>query len=160
MMNTINTTPTLPDSPRRLQAVDALRGLLMVLMALDHANYFIAEQHSSGEYWGGPFPVYTDAWHFIVRALTHLSAPGFFLLMGVGMALYANQRQIQGDSRKTITRSFLIRGVVLIAIQLFVVNRIWTLSPGGWGVTWYFGVLWALGGAMVICSVLPWVDVR
>jgi uncharacterized membrane protein len=37
-------------------ALDALRGLIVVLMAVDHANYFVAHQHSSGEYWGGPFP--------------------------------------------------------------------------------------------------------
>jgi uncharacterized membrane protein len=34
----------------RLIPVDLLRGLIMVFMALDHANYFIAQQHSSGEY--------------------------------------------------------------------------------------------------------------
>ena len=45
-----------PAAPRRLQAVDALRGLIIILMALDHANHFIAHKHSPGEYWGGAFP--------------------------------------------------------------------------------------------------------
>ena len=64
----------------RLFAVDALRGLLMVLMALDHANLFIAQQHSSGEYWGGPWPVHKDVLSFLVRLVTHLCAPGFFFV--------------------------------------------------------------------------------
>jgi uncharacterized membrane protein len=40
----------------RLFAPDALRGLIITLMALDHASLFIAHKHSSGEMWGGPFP--------------------------------------------------------------------------------------------------------
>ena len=44
-------TGSQPD--KRLFALDALRGLIMLLMALDHANWFIAQKHSTGEYWGG-----------------------------------------------------------------------------------------------------------
>ena len=40
-----------PIKGKRLKAPDAMRGLIMVLMALDHANHFIAQKHSSGEYW-------------------------------------------------------------------------------------------------------------
>ncbi|MEJ2352687.1 MAG: hypothetical protein P8Y03_23110, partial [Anaerolineales bacterium] len=64
----------------RLFAPDALRGLIIVLMALDHANIFIAHKHSTGEYWGGAFPVYNDALAFLTRFVTHFCAPGFFLL--------------------------------------------------------------------------------
>ena len=61
----------------RLYPLDALRGLIIVFMALDHANFFIAQQHSPGEYWGGPFPVYDFALPFLTRLVTHFSAPGF-----------------------------------------------------------------------------------
>lgn len=134
---------------KRLFAPDALRGLLMILMALDHANHFIAQKHSPAEMWGGRFPVYTEVLPFITRWVTHLAAPGFFLLMGMGMALLAHKRLQQGWTRWEVFRHFWIRGFLLVFLQLIVVNRAWELSPGGWGVDVYFGVLYALGSTMI-----------
>ncbi len=140
----------------RLFSLDGLRGLIMVLMALDHANHFIAQQHSPGEYWGGPFPAYRDALPFLTRLVTHLCAPGFFFLMGVSMFLFANSRRKQGWSADAIIGHFFVRGGLLIALQLLVVNRAWELSPGGWGPETYIGVLFALGGTMILGSLLLW----
>ncbi|NIV33952.1 MAG: hypothetical protein GWN58_32260, partial [Anaerolineae bacterium] len=56
--------------PSRLFAVDALRGLIIVLMALDHANYFIAQKHPPSEIWDGVFPVYHDILTFLTRFVT------------------------------------------------------------------------------------------
>jgi len=142
----------------RLVPLDALRGLIMVLMALDHANLFVAQQHSSGEYWGGPFPVYRDALPFLARLVTHLAAPGFFFLMGAGMVLLADSRRRRGWSEWAVIWHFLIRGGLLIALQLLVVNRAWELSPGGWGLDVYVGVLFALGGTMILGSLLLWLE--
>lgn len=72
----------------RLTPLDALRGFIMIAMALDHANLFIAHGHSRPEMWTGAFPTYTDPLTFFTRAITHLAAPGFFLLMGAGMILF------------------------------------------------------------------------
>lgn len=139
----------------RLWAVDALRGLIIVFMALDHANYFVAQKHSPGEYYGGAFPVYENALAFMTRFITHLSAPGFFFLMGVGMLLFSKSRQKRDWSRWAVIRHFLIRGTILIALQLLVVNRAWELSPGGFP-SIYIGVLVALGGTMIIGSFFLW----
>ena len=87
--------------------------LMIVLMALDHANYMVALRHSSGEYWGGYF-LYDDPLAFINRFVTHLCAPGFFFLMGAGMLLFAESRREKGWSRWQILRHFWIRGAVLI----------------------------------------------
>ena len=140
----------------RLFPIDALRGLIIVFMALDHANHFIAHKHSPGEYWGGSFPVYYDSLAFLTRLVTHPVAPGFAFLLGVGMALFAHSRRQRGWDRWAVTRHFLIRGMVLIGLQLLVVNRAWELSPEGWGVAFYFGVLVALGGSMILGSALVW----
>jgi len=144
----------------RLKAVDALRGLIIVFMALDHANFFIAQQHSPGEYWGGAYPVYDSAAPFLTRFVTHFCAPGFFFLMGVGMAMFTLSRQKRGWSRGQVIRHFLLRGILLIGLQLLLVNRVWELSPGGWGIALYFGVLYALGGAMILSSTLLWLKPR
>jgi uncharacterized membrane protein len=142
---------TAPQSSRLLP-VDALRGLIIVFMALDHANHFVAQKHSSGEMWGGPFPTYTDPLAFLTRLVTHFSAPGFFFLMGVGMFLFATARRKQNWSEWAIVRFFLIRGGILIALKFLIVNRAWELSPGGWGLDIYIGVLFALGGTMILGS--------
>jgi len=154
-MDTIQPEEKREHSPTRLFAVDALRGLIIVFMALDHANMLIAHKHSPGEYWGSGFPVYHDALAFMTRFVTHLSAPGFFFLMGVGMLLFADARQKRGWGKWAIIRHFLIRGVILIAIQVLVVNRAWELSSDGWP-SIYVGVLFALGSAMILISLLLW----
>jgi uncharacterized membrane protein len=140
----------------RLFAPDALRGWIMVLMALDHANLFIAHKHPSGEVWGGPFPMYYDTLTFLTRLVTHLCPTGFFFLMGVGMALLARSYLKHGWSKWAITRHLAIRGALLMAIQLLIVNRAWELSPGGWDIEIYIGVLFALGVNMILGSLLLW----
>lgn len=138
---------------QRLMSLDALRGLIMVLMALDHANYFVAQKHSPGEYWGGPFPVYEDALPFLTRFVTHPVAPGFSFLMGIGMVLFAHRRRERGWGGWAITRHFLVRGLLLIVLQLTVVNLAWSLGPVPFPRI-YIGVLFALGGGMIFGSLL------
>jgi uncharacterized membrane protein len=140
----------------RIFAPDALRGLIIIFMALDHANLFIAQKHPPSEIWDGVFPVYYDVVAFLTRLVTHLTAPGFFFLMGVGMLLFAQSRQKQGWGKWAIIRHFLIRGLVLIALQLLIVNRAWEQSPGDWPFDIYIGVLCALGGSMILGSLLLW----
>jgi uncharacterized membrane protein len=139
------------ETGKRLFPLDALRGLIIVFMALDHANYFIAQQHSSGEHWGGPFPVYESALPFLTRLVTHLSAPGFFFLMGVGMLLFAESRRKKGWNMWQITGHFWIRGIVLVALQLWIINPIWKAGPEFFPAM-YIGVLIALGGTMMLGS--------
>jgi uncharacterized membrane protein len=134
----------------RLQAVDALRGVVMVLMALDHANLFVAHKHSPGEYYGGAFPAWYDPLAFVTRLLTHPAAPGFFLLLGAGIVLFAHSRRKRGWSEGQIVRHLWIRGALLMALQLLLVNRAWEMSPGGWGIRIYIGVLFAQGLAMIV----------
>ena len=147
-------TGTGEKKPSRFFALDALRGLIIVLMALDHANHFVAQKHSPGEYFGGAFPVFYDPLAFLTRFMAQWCAPGFFFLMGVGMVLFASSRRKQGWGECQLVRHFWIRGAILIALQLLIVNRAWELSPEGWGVDLYVGVLFALGAGMILGSLL------
>jgi uncharacterized membrane protein len=154
-MEYVQTLESKSSPSSRLFAVDALRGLIIILMALDHANFFVAHKHSPGEYWGSGFPIYYDSLSFMTRFVTHLAAPGFFFLMGVGMLLFAESQQKRGWGKWAVIRHFLIRGAVLIALQQLVVNRAWELASDGWP-TIYIGVLVALGATMIIGSLLLW----
>lgn len=142
------------ETRNRLFALDALRGLIIIVMALDHANHFVAQRHSSGEYWGGPFPSYDSALPFLTRLVTHIAAPGFFFLLGAGMMLFARARQESGWSSWAIRRHFWLRGFLLMLLQFTLVNLAWSWSAGGWAPSYYVGVLFALGGAMIVGSFL------
>jgi len=140
-------------NPNRNITIDALRGVIMLLMALDHANYYVAQKHPPGEHWGGNFPAYSDGLSFVTRLVTHLSAPGFFFLMGIGMYFFARARRERGWSQWHLIGHFIIRGVLLIVLQLTVVNYAWKLGPEMFPDT-YIGVLVALGGTMILASLL------
>ncbi len=155
-------------APRRIAALDELRGTIMVLMALDHASYFIARMHSR-EFWGTSLPDYADALPFVLRVATHICAPGFFVLMGAGMAMLAESRRSAGWPPARLRRFFMLRGMILVAAQVLIENPAWGLAfvrgvpgtfvgrggpiPGsGEGLAIYLGVLFALGAAMLIWS--------
>ena len=139
--------------PARLASLDALRGFIMLVMALDHANAFIAHQHPAPEMWTGPMPVYSNALAFLTRLVTHLAAPGFFFLMGAGIMLFADSRRKLGWTRGAIVRHLVTRGLLLILIQFLIENPAW----GFRGIT-YAGVLYGLGTTMIIGSLLLWLD--
>src|SRR6187401_887737 len=103
----------------RYHSVDALRGLIMMIMAIDHASALIARQHSS-EFWAGSMSAYTSAFPFLTRWITHICAPGFFFLMGAGIYWFAAARREAGWSEATAIRRIVWRGFAIFLIgQLF-----------------------------------------
>lgn len=168
MKNSGSISTPLAAAVMRFPALDALRGTIMVLMALDHASYFVARTHSQ-EFWGAALPVYENALGFITRAVTHLCAPGFFFLMGIGIALLATSRERAGWSAHKISLFYTARGALLIVFQHVIENPAWLLAfvfaepqtftslggpvPGGGSPgQHYFGVLYALGGTLIVWS--------
>lgn len=158
----------------RFAPIDQLRGLIIVLMTLDHARAFIHRSHPS-EFWGQPLPDYQgDGLAFITRLVTHLCAPGFFLLMGVSMAMLSEKRWQREGTLAGVRQHFVVRGLVLIALQITIVNLAWAFGglaadrammhygvegwPGEEGpIRVYFGVLACLGSVMIIGSLcLRW----
>ena len=81
--------------------LDALRGLIILVMALDHANHFIAQKHPPSEIWDGVFPVYYDVLAFLTRLVTHVAAPGFFFLKLVCQTSVSKEKTIQLGANST-----------------------------------------------------------
>jgi uncharacterized membrane protein len=140
--------------PARLFPVDVVRGGLMALMALDHARDFIAQADLPSELWSQPARLSTDPLLFLTRFVTHLCAPGFFLLMGAGLALFAEGRRRAGWPPTRIARHFVLRGSLLIALQFLVENPAWGLRADFGDMSRYVGVLYALGANMIVGGLL------
>jgi len=126
----------------------------MVVMALDHANALVARGKLEPEMWTTLFPDYMGGWlAFVTRWVTHLAAPGFFFLMGVGAVLFARSRAADGWNRPRITGQLAIRGTLLILLQFLLENPAWAFGDAG-PQNRYIGVLFALGGSLIAASLL------
>src|SRR5580692_1536672 len=91
--------PIADQSRRRVASIDIVRGLAMVFMALDHTRDFICnipfEPEDINQTWG---------FYFLVRWVTHLCAPGFFFLAGVGAYLCGIRHSPGGLQRFLVSR--------------------------------------------------------
>jgi uncharacterized membrane protein len=127
----------------RLDSIDLLRGLVMVLMALDHVRDYFTELRFDPVDLSQTYPAL-----FVTRWITHFCAPTFVLLAGTS-AWFVSQRR----DRASLSRFLLSRGLWLIALEFTVVNFAWTFDAtyrAGLGVQ----VIWAIGCSMVVLSVL------
>jgi uncharacterized membrane protein len=130
----------------RIVFLDIVRGLVMVIMALDHTRDFFSNLPFEPEDLNRTYYAL-----FFTRWITHFCAPLFFFLAGTGAFLYGLHRTPQQLSRFLWTR-----GLWLILLEFTVVGTSWTfLFP--WG---FFGVIWALGASMIIMALLVRLPLR
>jgi uncharacterized membrane protein len=132
-------------STSRLTSIDLLRGVVMIIMALDHVR----------EFFGVPGISPTDLAKttvplFATRWITHLCAPVFFLLTGTGAFLSLRRKPVAALSRFLFTR-----GVWLILLELTVIRCLGFQFNVDYQVTLLI-VIWALGWAMITLSALVW----
>jgi uncharacterized membrane protein len=140
----------------RLEAIDMLRGLVIVIMAIDHVRDFFlfgTEQDPMAN------PNIT-AGLFATRWITHFCAPVFVLLAGVSAGLIAARK-----SRGDLARFLFTRGVWLVMVEIFIVSTLGTFSPGGIAqaggrIFVSMQVIWAIGASMVALSGLQWLGRR
>jgi uncharacterized membrane protein len=122
----------------RLVSIDIVRGLVMVLMAIDHVRDYFTKLRFEPETLDLTYPSL-----FLTRWVTHLCAPGFFLLAGTGAFLYA-----QRHGEPAVRRFLLTRGVWLIVLEFTLVGTAWSFQVP-WG---FFGVIWCLGASMIVVA--------
>ncbi len=139
----ISPPPGLP-APRgvRVESIDLLRGLIMVIMAIDHTrDFFTSASVDPAD------PVHSWPALFATRWITHLCAPGFVALAGVSIYL---QRQ-RGKSLREL-RTFLVsRGLWLAAVDLLGFSWLISFSIPSPLTT---GPLWVSGVSMMVLSLL------
>jgi len=129
----------------RVESVDVVRGVIMILMALDHTRDFFGIP--------GQNPVdltSATAALFFTRWVTHFCAPVFFLLTGTGSYL-----QLRRKSRGELSRFLFTRGIWLIFLEIVVLRCFSYQFNFDYRVTMLI-VIWALGWAMITLSVLVW----
>lgn len=130
----------------RIESIDILRGLVMVLMAMDHTRDFFA---SSGL---NPRDV-NDTLVFMTRWITHLCAPTFIFLGGVAIYLWQDRH-----TREETSRFIFTRGLWLILLEFTLVKLGWTFN-----ITPSFmmaQVIWVIGLSMVVMSVVIYLPLR
>lgn len=133
----------------RIRSIDALRGLVILLMLVDHARefFFIHAQVSD------PMDVETTSPAlFFTRLSAHLCAPVFVALTGLGAWLYGNKQAAGANGAKAASEFLLKRGLFLVALELTVVSFAWTfsLTPA----IIYLQVIWAIGLSMIALAAL------
>jgi uncharacterized membrane protein len=141
-------TPTTDRRAYRLSSLDILRGLVIIVMALDHVRDFVmtaAVQDPMSD-------PKTGSLLFATRWITHFCAPTFVFLAGTSAGLMAGRK-----SPAEIASFLFTRGLWLIALEFLVVSTAWTFSPMGipeFGGRIYFGlqVIWAIGASMVLLA--------
>ncbi len=130
----------------RIDAIDILRGLVMVIMALDHTRDYFShlrfEPENLARTWGALF---------FTRWITHFCAPLFFFLAGTGAFFYGRRR-----TASELSRFLWTRGLWLIVLEFTAVGFAWAFQyPFG-----IFGVIWTLGASMVLMAAAVRLPVR
>ena len=134
-----------PTSPRRVPVVDLLRGLAIVLMALDHVREFLQAQQVN------PLDVpQTTAPLFFTRWITHFCPSLFILLAGASIALGLSGRR----SRRQQAQFLFVRGVWLIILELTVVHLGWQFNTEYQSALGQ--VIWVIGWSMIGMAGLIW----
>ncbi len=126
---------------RRVDSIDIVRGLVMIVMAIDHVRVY------SGVPAGGP-----TAAVFFTRWVTHFAAPAFVFL--AGSSAYLHGRKL-GD-RNQLARFLVTRGLWLVVLELTVIRIAWTFDLD-FEHYMLAGVIWVIGLSMIVLAALVYV---
>src|SRR5918995_4119001 len=127
----------------RLDSVDFLRGLVIVIMALDHARDFFTNVRFD------PTDLtQTTAPLFFTRWVTHFCAPVFVFLAGTSAYLY----QARGKSLREVSWFLLTRGLWLVVLEWTVVRWAWMFNLNYTTELLFVQVIWVIGVSMIVLA--------
>ncbi len=138
-------------STPRLASIDMLRGLVMVIMTIDHTRDFV---HSAAMNFPPEDLARTTPAIFLTRWITHICAPAFMFCAGLGASLRLDHRGTVGD----VSRFLWTRGLWLVALELSVVHLGFFFNFD-YGVVFLL-VFWALGMCMIALALLVYLPYR
>lgn len=126
---------------KRVASIDILRGIVMVIMALDHArDYFTSYPYD-------PLDLdHTSTAIFFTRWITHYCAPVFVFLAGTSAFLSLGR----GKTKPQAARMLFTRGIWLIILELTIVRFGWTFNLDPHMI--FVQVIWAIGWSMIFLS--------
>jgi uncharacterized membrane protein len=140
----------------RVLSIDVLRGIIMVLMALDHVRdfFFKASLKSAGSVAMDPTNMATTTpGLFFTRWITHFCAPVFVFLAGTSIFLISRKK-----SKKELSQFLIKRGCWLLFVEIAVISLAWTLNP------FYnviiLQVIWAIGISMIVIGLLVYLPAK
>ncbi len=130
----------------RIQSIDLLRGIVLIVMALDHVRDFFGPTLFNALDLTQTMPTL-----FFTRWITHFCAPVFVFLTGISAYLYGKNK-----TKRELSGFLFKRGLWLIFLELTVVTFAWKFALDSYV---FLGVIWALGASMVILSALIWLPI-
>jgi uncharacterized membrane protein len=137
---------------RRVEAIDAVRGTVMIIMALDHVRDFIHRGAMSAS----PTDLATTTpVLFLTRWITHLCAPTFMFTAGLGAFLWWQR----GKSKQQLSIFLLTRGLWLMVLEVTAMRLAYTFDLSQRYPVLLL-VLWVLGACMIGLAVLVWLPIR
>jgi uncharacterized membrane protein len=146
---------TIPAEPAaRIQSVDALRGAIMMLMAIDHIRDYIAR--SAMQFLPTDLSRTTAA-IFFTRWITHFCAPVFILTAGLGAFLWMNRGK---HSKSELSRYLITRGAWLIFLEITVLRFILLSQISFRTNPVLLMILWAIGLSMIALAALIYLPMR
>lgn len=153
-MAAVTATSPRPTTSSRILSVDALRGAIMMLMAIDHIRDYVAQ--SAMQFLPTDLSRTTAA-IFFTRWITHFCAPVFFLTAGIGAFLW---RQRGKHSKPELSRFLITRGLWLIFLEITVLRVIMFSQVNYRGSMVILLILWAIGASMIALAGLIYLPVR
>lgn len=130
----------------RIQSIDILRGIVMIIMALDHVRDFFHED----AFLKDPLdPATTTIAPYFTRWITHFCAPVFVFLAGTSAYLQGLKK-----SKGELSKFLITRGIWLILAEWLIISLALTFDPGYHMIP--FQTIWAIGISMVILGLVIW----